>query len=1699
MNGVNDSTAVDCKSGPLAGCGLRFCSLKCLVVCKERGHAVVCQEVQRLLAMFKAKNFRPDDETHNAAADLSNAMMDGGRKQAQVGMLAADLFAAKDEKGQALRFSSGALRKQGAYRLALDSAGAALKLALKGTAEAADCYNNIGNVLLRQGKHEAAMEKYEVALQICTKVFGEDDASVATCYGNMGNVLQEHGKHEAAMEKYEAALQIMKKVFGEEHPDVASCYNCMGRVLQEQGKHAAAMEKYEATLRIREKLYKGEEHADVAMSYNNLGTVLQEQGKHDAAMEKYKAALQIRKKVFGEEHVAVAMCDNNMGGLLQEQGKHDAAMEKLEAALQIYKKVHNGEEHADVAMCYSNIGDVLQAQSKHEAAMEKYKTALQIYEKVLGEEHADVATCYNNIGCVLQAQGEHEAAMEKYEAALQIYNIVSGADSANYSSALLLLASYACVTKSSLDDSHLLAELRRIVDIDDKLLNSIEPSVFAFGLRDHVLLLRLRAQFGHRTGEAKAVEQWRANVQRLINVAHPVVRAIGLQVLAYMRADGRFASATACESERLLAALRASASPCALREATGAREQLLSSLVVDEASARQAQMRAVVAHSHSLSLLGLDGLELVDDDLVAQLMRARVLEHEVLQRCAGELSHVKARDTSSWTRNGVADVFVLLLNVLDQAYARLAVASGATGDKLFFPCKGSTDALIKAAGFAQLAAHIQQRIEAQQPFSFFKDSSPDFDTREWLHLTSQIANDNKHIKLSQHVHSATLKDKSRGTIEQRDVTLNVSASGPSPDLSNWTLYHWPALVEAAHDDAERRAVSRLARKFLTGLERGVDGNTAAVGGVAENKYLEPYQVGSRVIFFVPRTIAAMNDEALRRELVKDLARFDLVRKYSGMIEWLLAPERGDDFLISLCKRELEKAVGKETAAVVDAAFVGEVKLALDGRRQRGAAPDTMPERFLSRFVDAIQSFLRMRIEWQTPSEPLADASNEAQIDLVALMRRAIDNTCELVVEMVDARVALPGEKAIKSGADMFAPVDWLVLSDAKARDVVARGGVEVRASAWSVVDDLVKDLLADSDFAASATAYQRLHAIGRALENDDDVGAFAKLWERVIDRVMTSDSELARSLAPLFAVRLRDTLALRATTPGLCQMVDKINKVAGSFKIELPSLAGVKVDSDLVAQLRACVSSAHKLRVQSLQLRCGDGRDVLLRNETSVTLSVALGKCRAVLEHAFTRFARLHVWSDRVKKEKELRDAGQDPSSPLKAHEVFQAKFADGANAETWRANLLRQLCRADEPEKSLAELFPGVDASVWQALEAEQGYKLGGGAWVDELVSVVNESKHVCVRLVDAALLQAWWARGDIKSVDASFPLFVRDKWFYTWSFVRECGDYAEEMLTWLCERGVLSMFAQRGLKREESGNVKKQFDAAWPHGDVDPTKLSDIAKARARLHASSFRDALALEADLSSGRLTQKLLHLLNDEGIALDEKLARDESEHSKAKSEKRKACDGTVDADFGFDLFGDAEIDAKVDAAPVVPVTAAAAPPAETSSSETRVEQRSLNEMEITVLRALLDRQSRHVFALLRALPDFLVATQCGALRELTLDEIADASEEFPRLNVAAVARRVANSVRARQHEDQVVDVDASVCVGGIEFLERCVQGAARVVAAMARASAKSAQPSGSAAAPAAPVAPTVVVSRSNADDDDADDGGVGKQKLRRGRK
>ena len=53
---------------------------------------------------------------------------------------------------------------------------------------------------------------------------------MAASYNNIGMVYDSQGKYEEALEVYQKALEIRTRVFGSDHPDVANSYLGIGNV-----------------------------------------------------------------------------------------------------------------------------------------------------------------------------------------------------------------------------------------------------------------------------------------------------------------------------------------------------------------------------------------------------------------------------------------------------------------------------------------------------------------------------------------------------------------------------------------------------------------------------------------------------------------------------------------------------------------------------------------------------------------------------------------------------------------------------------------------------------------------------------------------------------------------------------------------------------------------------------------------------------------------------------------------------------------------------------------------------------------------------------------------------------------------------------------------------------------------------------------------------------------------------------------------------------------------------------------------------------------------------------------------------------------------------------------------------------------------------------------------------------------------------
>ena len=252
----------------------------------------------------------------------------------------------------------------------LEEAAQAYHCALEINPNDADTYNNLGSVLVGQGKLEEAVQAYHQALEI-----SPNDADV---HYNLGRALVGQGKLEEAVQVYHQALGI--------NSDDADVYYYLGKAFTEQGKLEEAIQSYAKALEI---------NPDLTAVYNNLGPVLQKQGRLEEAIQVYHRALEISPDD--------ASTHNNLGNALKQQGR-------LERAIQAYHRAT--EINPDYVKAYNNLGLALQKQGELEEAVQAYHRALEI--------SSNDANIYNNLGNVLQEQGKLELAIQAYRCATEI-------------------------------------------------------------------------------------------------------------------------------------------------------------------------------------------------------------------------------------------------------------------------------------------------------------------------------------------------------------------------------------------------------------------------------------------------------------------------------------------------------------------------------------------------------------------------------------------------------------------------------------------------------------------------------------------------------------------------------------------------------------------------------------------------------------------------------------------------------------------------------------------------------------------------------------------------------------------------------------------------------------------------------------------------------------------------------------------------------------------------------------------------------------------------------------------------------------------------------------------------------------------------------------------------------------------------------
>lgn len=226
----------------------------------------------------------------------------------------------------------------------------------------ADDYNRKGASLIKEGRHDEALEVFEKALSI-------DPEHVGVTF-NRAYVLQKMGRRDEALAEYE------RLVIKEEMPQA---YFMLGVIYDEKGERRRAIGSFEKVLEMepenaraikrleRLKEAEAEEAKRNADAYNREGVALVMEGSYGKAVEIFDKAL-----ALNPGHVGAAF---NRAFAFQKMGRLDEAEAGYERLL----------EMADMARARFMLGVIYEKRGENRKAIETFE---QVLEKDPGNSRA---------------------------------------------------------------------------------------------------------------------------------------------------------------------------------------------------------------------------------------------------------------------------------------------------------------------------------------------------------------------------------------------------------------------------------------------------------------------------------------------------------------------------------------------------------------------------------------------------------------------------------------------------------------------------------------------------------------------------------------------------------------------------------------------------------------------------------------------------------------------------------------------------------------------------------------------------------------------------------------------------------------------------------------------------------------------------------------------------------------------------------------------------------------------------------------------------------------------------------------------------------------------------------------------------------------------------------------------------------------
>jgi tetratricopeptide (TPR) repeat protein/predicted Ser/Thr protein kinase len=207
---------------------------------------------------------------------------------------------------------------------------------------------------LQQGDFTAAEPDIARAIELQSKLHGEDSTVFAVAVDAAANLQFLRGRYAEALAEYRRVEAIYRAAYGPNHPLLGKVLNNIGATQFSLFDYAAAEATHTRVLEILRNAH-GPKHPSLGTVYSNLGLLALAQAQFPRAIEEFRRSLAIYEGALPADHPSIGDCWTDLGHGYLVAGDYEAAEQAFTRAQAVYLRAF-GPGHPRSTQALASVG-----------------------------------------------------------------------------------------------------------------------------------------------------------------------------------------------------------------------------------------------------------------------------------------------------------------------------------------------------------------------------------------------------------------------------------------------------------------------------------------------------------------------------------------------------------------------------------------------------------------------------------------------------------------------------------------------------------------------------------------------------------------------------------------------------------------------------------------------------------------------------------------------------------------------------------------------------------------------------------------------------------------------------------------------------------------------------------------------------------------------------------------------------------------------------------------------------------------------------------------------------------------------------------------------------------------------------------------------------------------------------------------------